>query len=311
MPGRSGHPRGPDEPLGTATPGGITGSTRLVGLIGWPVDHTLSPAVHNAAFAALGLDWAYVPLPVEPDAAADEGVAAGEGRLGLAVRGLGAAGFAGANVTMPYKEGTVPVMAELTDDAAALRAVNTIEFRAGTPVGHNTDARGFERFLAEDAAFDATGRSALVLGAGGAARACALALARAGASSVAVAARDADRGADAAEIVAAAGADVHAVAWPDAADVRADVVVNATPLADPASIPLPPLGPGTLVVDLRYQPPVTPLVAAAREAGAAGFGGLGMLIHQAALSFELWTGRVPPAGVMSAAALAAMAEPLV
>jgi shikimate dehydrogenase len=278
---------------------GISGSTRVVGLMGWPVRHTLSPVVHNAAFAALGLDWVYVPFPVPPD------------QIQQAVAGMAALGLAGANVTMPHKETVAGLVTELSEDADRLRAVNTVVVAGDELVGHNTDAPGFARFLAQDAAYDPAGRSALVLGSGGAARACALALGRAGASSVTIAARDTGRAAEAIRSLLGLPVEARSVSWPDAGVAEADVVVNATPVEDPADLPLPPLGSASLVVDLRYQPPVTPLVAAAREAGAAAFGGLGLLIHQAALSFEIWTGQLPPAGVMSAAALAALAEPLV
>ena len=127
------------------------GTTRLAGVIGWPVEHSLSPVIHNAAFAALGMDWAYVALPVAPGAAARRSPASS------------ALGFAGANVTMPHKEAVAAAVEVLSDDAARLRAVNTIEVTAAGPVGHNTDAPGFERFLERDAGFDAAGRTASAL----------------------------------------------------------------------------------------------------------------------------------------------------
>ncbi len=302
MPGELGAPRRRPEALQRgpqAVHPPISGTTRVVGLIGWPVRDSLSPVIHNAAFAALGLDWVYVPLPVPPDG------------IERAVAGLSALGLAGANVTMPYKEAVAGLVADLSEDAGRLQAVNTLAVADDEVVGHNTDAPGFGRFLAQDAAFDATGRAALVLGSGGAARACALALGRAGAASVAIAARDRERATEATRCLSGLPVEVHALRWEEAAGVEADVVVNATPVELPEHLPLPPLGETSLVVDLRYQPPVTRLVAAAREAGTAAFGGLGLLIHQAALSFEIWTGQLPPAGVMSAAALAALAEPLV
>src|SRR5207247_7486139 len=156
----------------------IDGATRTLGIIGWPVRHSLSPTIHNAAFAALGLDWAFVPLPVEP------------GDAGRALTGLRALGFAGANVTMPHKTDVADAVDALSDDARRLRAVNTVVVRPDGLDGHNTDAPGFERFVRRDAGFDPGGRSALIYGAGGAARACALALARAGAARITVAARD-------------------------------------------------------------------------------------------------------------------------
>ena len=143
----------------------VRGATRTAGIIGWPVEHSLSPAIHNAAFAALELDWIYVPLPVPP------------GEAPAAVRGLRALGFAGANVTMPHKTEAADVTDTLTDDARRLRAVNTIVVDDDGIGGHNTDAPGFDRFLRRDAGFDPVGRTALIYGAGGAARATALALA--------------------------------------------------------------------------------------------------------------------------------------
>lgn len=275
----------------------MSGATRTVGIIGWPVDHSLSPAIHNAAFLALGLDWIYVPLPVEP------------ARIAAALDGLPALGFAGANVTMPHKTSAADLMDGLTEDAARLRAVNTVVVEGSTLQGHNTDAPGFDRFLRRDASFDPAGCRALVFGAGGAARACVLALARAGASSIAVAARHPERVEGLARAVHGLGVEVRALTLDGAAAVEADIVVNATPLgAAGEELPLPHLGSGALVVDLLYHPAVTPLQTAARAAGAAALGGLGLLLHQASLSFELWTGRQPPLDVMSAAALAALAE---
>src|SRR5437762_13067748 len=144
----------------------ISGQTKLAGVIGWPVGHSLSPAIHNAAFSALGLDWVYVALPVAPGDAAD------------ALSGLRALGFAGANVTMPHKSEIARLVDERSDDAKRLGAVNTIVVGDAGIAGHNTDAPGFGRFLRDDAGFDAAGKTALLYGAGGAARACALALAR-------------------------------------------------------------------------------------------------------------------------------------
>ena len=278
-------------------PRGIGGGTRTLGIIGWPVRHSLSPTIHNAAFAALELDWVFVPLPVPP------------GEAGEALSGLRALGFAGANVTMPHKTDVADAVDAVTDDARRLRAVNTIVVRADGLDGHNTDAPGFDRFLRRDAGFDPEGRSALIYGAGGAARACALALARAGAERISVAARD--PAATDGLRQACDGLDVGlAVVGFDGAPARAaDLVVNATPLGiDGETLPLPPLSADTLVVDLLYHPAVTPLQVSAREAGAAVFGGLGLLLHQAALSFELWTGQPAPLEVMSAAAVSALAE---
>jgi shikimate dehydrogenase len=275
----------------------VRGTSRTVGIIGWPVDHSLSPAIHNAAFADMGMDWLYVPLPVEP------------GRLPSAVEGLRSLGFAGANVTMPHKTATAALMDTLSGDARSVNAVNTIVVEGPVLAGHNTDIGGFERFLRLDAGFDPDGRSALVFGAGGASRACALALARAGLRRLVVAARDPDRGAELVAIVDGLGVTTSIVPFPATGDESFDLVVNATPLgAGGEALPIPPVGPGCVVVDLLYEPAMTPLLATARAAGAMAFGGLGLLLHQAALSFELWTGQQPPVELMSAAALAELGD---
>ena len=260
---------------------------KLACIIGWPVAESLSPAIHNAAFAALGLDWTYIPLAVRPGAI-EEG-------MGL----LRELGVEGANVTMPHKRVVVRLLDRVDDEAAALDAVNTIVREGSILVGHNTDGAGFLAALAEEASFIPAGKSAVVLGAGGAARAVAVALARAGAS-VRVSARRPEQAAE----VAALAPGIDAAAWGE--ELKADVVVNATPLRD--GLPLQQLGfgPGVLAVDLIYLPPLTDFVRFAREAGAAALDGLGMLVHQAALSFRLWTGVDPPIEVMAEVARAAL-----
>jgi shikimate dehydrogenase len=269
----------------------------VVGVIGWPVTHSLSPVIHNSAFAALGMDWAYVPLPVPP------------GRVPDALAGLRGLGLVGANVTMPHKTEIADLLEDLSEDARRLGAVNTIVAGAGRLAGHNTDAPGFDRFLRRDAGFDPSGRSALLFGAGGAARACALALARGGLASLTVALREPSRAEAVRETLEGTDTLVHPVPLEVAAERPADLIVNATPLgARGEELPLPPLGPEVLAVDLLYRPSQTPLQAAALAAGGAAFGGLGLLLQQAALSFELWTGQPAPIGVMSAAALAELTE---
>jgi shikimate dehydrogenase len=271
----------------------VGGSTRTVGVIGWPVAESLSPLIHNTAFLSLDLDWIYVPFPVRP------------GNLPDALRGLAALGFAGANVTMPHKTETADIVKELSEDAVRLRAVNTLIATPSGLAGHNTDAPGFERFLSEDAGFDAAGKRVLLFGGGGAARACALAVARGGASEILIALRDPRRAEEIRPAVHGFDTTLTVVEFDKAPAVAADLVVNATPLgAAGEALPLPPLTSNTVVVDLLYRPAVTPMQASAKEVGAAAFGGLGLLLHQAALSFELWTGQPAPLASMSAAALA-------
>lgn len=275
----------------------LGGGTHVVGVMGWPVARSLSPVIHNAAFAALGMDWVYVPLPVAP------------GRVADALEGLRALGITGANVTMPHKTEVADLVRELSEDAARLRAVNTLLVGADGISGHNTDAPGFDRFLRRDAGFDPAGRSALVFGAGGAARACALALARGGLSTLTVALRDPARAEPLRATVAGFDTELIVVPFEDASAAPSDLIVNATPLgAHGEALPLPALGPHLVVVDLLYRPRHTPLLESTRDAGGVAFGGVGLLLQQAALAFELWTGQPAPLPVMSAAALADLAD---
>ncbi len=274
----------------------VHGGTRTVGVIGWPVAHSLSPTIHNAAFIAMDMDWVYVPMPVPP------------GGLPAALAGLPALGFAGANVTMPHKTEAADLSDTRSEDAERLAAVNTLVVGPDGLAGHNTDAPGFDRFLRRDAGFDPEGRSALIFGAGGAARACALALARGGLARLTVALRDAVRVRGLERSIEGLGTDVSVTGFDEAGSAAVDLVVNATPLgAHGEELPLPPLHADLLVVDLLYRPSSTPMQTAARAAGVPAFGGLGLLLHQAALSFELWTRQPPPLAVMSAAALAELA----
>jgi shikimate dehydrogenase len=268
----------------------ITGATRVVGIIGDPVTHSRSPAIHNAAFAALGLDFVFVALPVP----------AGEGTA--AVRAAATLGLAGLSVTMPHKDAAARACDELTPAAAALNAVNAVVRRDDRSLlGASTDGEGLVRALVDEDVTPAAQR-VLVLGAGGAARAIVAALGDHGAD-VAVAARRAD----AARAAAALAPGAHPVAMAEVAEWVPDagVVVNATPLGmngEPPPFPPDRLHAGQLVLDTVYHPAETPLLAAARAQGARAANGLGMLVHQAALAFELWTGHDAPLDVMRAAA---------
>ena len=266
----------------------ITGTTRVVGIMGDPVGHSRSPAMHNAAFDALGLDWVYVAFPVPR----------GEGAA--AVRAVATLGLAGLNVTMPHKADAAAACDDLSSEAAALGAVNTVVNADGTLAGHSTDGDGFLRAL-DDEGIAVEGQRAVVVGAGGAGRAITHALGRVGAQ-VTVAARRPD----AARSAASLGPGGGAVALDELAVGSFDLVVNATPVG--MSGEPPPFDPallheGQFVFDTVY-PVETPLLRAARARGMRSAGGLGMLVHQGALAFSLWTGVAPPLDVMRAAASA-------
>jgi shikimate dehydrogenase len=260
-------------------------ATTVVGVMGDPVRHSLSPLLHNSAFAALGLDWVSVGFPV-PAGAAPAALAA-----------LVPLGVAGVSVTMPHKQAVAGLVDELTPIAARLDAVNCVVARAGRLVGTNTDGEGFVASLARGAGFDPAGRRCVVLGAGGAARAVVLALAEAGASEVAVVARRPEAAAEAAGLAGQAGT----VADPATA-ADAELIVNATPVGmvddGPPLVPAAALSGRHLVVDLVYEPAETPWMREARRRGATVLGGLGMLVHQAAAQLALWTGLEPPVAAM-------------
>jgi len=270
----------------------------LLGVIGWPVEHSLSPAIQSAALRGLGLDgeWRYVHLSVPP------------GAMQQAIARLREDGYRGANVTMPHKEAAGELADGRSPDAERLRAVNTLDRVDDGFEGHNTDAPGFANFLTVDVGFAPAGGAALIFGAGGAARACALALVRMGVTEIVVAARDVDRGATAMDGLVPDG-NLAVIPFEDAGRIAPAMLVNATPLGSSGAVlPVPALSPEIVVVDLLYHPADTPLLAAARGAGARAFGGLGLLVQQAALSLEIWTGMVPDIGVMRAAGRAAAAS---
>jgi shikimate dehydrogenase len=308
----------------------ISGKTQLAGLIGWPVSHSFSPAMHNAALAQLGLDWVYVPLPVRPE------------EVGTAVPALPTLGFRGVNVTVPHKQAVMPFLDEVEAGARAIGAVNTIVVVRGGgageqgsggageshvsrithhasrqlpnyPItqlpnyqlhGHNSDWIGFLADLQENGVAVAE-RDCLVLGAGGSARAVVYALVQQGAR-VRLLARRIEQ----AEAVVTAIGSEQVMAWPLSelsaipAGTTAPLIINSTPLGMtpdinnsiwPDDFPFPP---HAIVYDLVYNPIETKLMRQAQAAGCRVMNGLGMLIHQGAEAFRLWTGQQPDLTVM-------------
>ena len=282
----------------------IDGKTQLIGLIGWPVSHSFSPAMHNAAAVALGLNWIYVPLPVHPQ------------DLQSAVLGMPALGFKGINVTVPHKQTVMPFLNSIEQGARIIGAVNTI---VANPislmqqdtwhlVGHNTDWLGFLADL-DSLEVNINQRDCLVLGAGGSARAVVYGLAQAGANVHVLTRRIVQ-----ARQLAADFADVAQVQVDSLTALRSlitglktPLIINTTPLGMipevdrtiwPDSVPFPA---GAFVYDLVYNPLETRFMRQAQAAGCKTSNGLGMLVHQGAIAFELWTGQKPSIPVMKKA----------
>jgi shikimate dehydrogenase len=268
----------------------------VAAVIGSPVRHSLSPVIHNAAFGAAGVDWTFLAFEVAPGAAA------------AALQGVRTLGIDGISVTMPHKTDVAAAVDACSPVAARLRAVNTVRRRPdGSLEGHNTDGDGFVAALRE-AGVEPAGRRVVLLGAGGAARALALALGDAGVADLAVV----NRTPAPAERAASLAGGVGRVAAADAI-ADADIVINATPVgmgAGADAVPLDPalVGAGQVVVDIIVHPLDTTLLRAARERGARTIDGLGMLVHQAAIAFTLWTGQPAPVAVMRSAAERALAD---
>ncbi|MEO8694089.1 MAG: shikimate dehydrogenase [Acidimicrobiales bacterium] len=269
----------------------ITGRTNLAAVIGSPVEHSISPAIHNAAFAALDLDWVYLAFEVR------------EGDAKAALDAVRALGIRGLSVTMPHKTAVADAVDELSDAARELRAVNCVVNRDGWLVGDNTDGPGFVDAFRHDSGGDVVGRRCGVIGGGGAARAVARALAVAGASEVIVV----NRSASAATSAAAIAGSLGRVGTAD--DLSGcDIVINATPvgmsgpLASARPIGDDRLRPGQVLVDLVYNPLETPWLAAARAKGIEAHNGLSMLVFQAAHAFAQWTGVAAPVDAMFAGA---------
>lgn len=270
-----------------------SGSTRVVGLIGYPARYSLSPALHNAAYKALGVDAIYLVFPVLPQ------------NINKAVEGMRALEIMGLSVTIPHKEAVTALVDELTPKAERLRSVNCIQRDGDRLIGHNTDGLGFVNSLKFDSGFDPKGRNCVVIGAGGAARAVIAALGDAGAEEVAIVNRSPERAEQAVTLAGDAGR------IGSLSDVKgADLVVNATPVgmdggthANQLPIPIDDINDRHLVVDLIYHPSRTMFLQQSANKGATVANGLGMLIHQAAAQVEIWTGQRPSTEVMRAAVM--------
>jgi shikimate dehydrogenase len=275
--------------------------TRFVGIIGYPLQHSISPAFQQAAFDHLGLDIRYEVWETE------------RRDLPVALEGMRHPSKLGGNVTIPHKEAVLPLLDSVDRDAERIGAVNTIVNRGGKLAGHNTDSIGFLKALYLDGAFVARNKRAVLLGAGGAARAVGFSLAEAGARSLTIVNRTPERAEALETALKVTNVEVLSLPWTDEQVERAlagcDLLVNCTSVGlkgsstegqSPLRASLIPKG--ALVYDLVYNPAETPLLAAARRAGARTLGGLPMLVYQGAASFELWTGKPAPVDIMMAVA---------
>ncbi len=280
----------------------MNGNTQLIGILGYPVSQSKSPVMHNAVFTELGLNWAYVPLPVHPD------------QMERALKGLIALGFRGANVTIPYKETVLPFMNDLSPSAHAINAVNTISVTPdGRLLGDNTDASGFIEDLQENN-IDVQNSTALILGAGGSARAILYGLLQAGCHEVTLLNRSLDKAHQVVQEISASFAKTNIQT--DILDEtnlarfsNANLIINCTSLGMKANADQMPwydhisFHKGQIVYDLIYNPNPTRFLEKAQQDGARILNGLGMLVHQGVLSFTIWTGVQPPIEIMRKAIL--------
>lgn len=286
--------------------------TQRLGIIGYPIGHSISPVFQQAGLDHLGIDATYEKWEVTLDG------------VGEFVAGLRAPGSLGINITVPHKQAVIPFLDEVDEWATSAGAVNTIVNRDGRLTGHNTDGPGFLRALLVETGYSPDGTRALILGAGGAARGILLALARGGVDSLVIANRTLERAETLVQLAEDNGVQAEAIslsqdassqgALTEAAD-SADLIVNCTTVgmshgSDEHGSPLSKaqIPASAIVNDLVYNPLKTPLLLEASSAGATTLGGLHMLVYQGVLSFQMWTGRDAPVGVMLAAATAEMAS---
>ncbi|OGR78211.1 MAG: shikimate dehydrogenase [Elusimicrobia bacterium RIFCSPLOWO2_02_FULL_39_32] len=270
----------------------IKGTTKIVGIFGDPINFTLSPQMHNYAFSELNLDFVYLPFLVK------------EEKLKGAVEALKSLNLVGVNVTIPHKQSIIPYLDECSPLAKKIGAVNTIINRHGRLIGDNTDAPGFLSSLKEDGQFDPLGKKAVILGGGGTAHSIAVALLDSGIKKIVVLNRTLERAQD---LIA------HLKKWYPNSDLtcekfssdslnhairECDLFLNATPSSVELNSNL--ISPSLFVFDAQYAK-ATSLLISAKNSGATCLGGLGMLIHQGALSFSLWTGEKPPVSLMKKA----------
>ncbi|HAG51752.1 MAG TPA: shikimate dehydrogenase [Deltaproteobacteria bacterium] len=282
----------------------ITSKTKTLGIFGYPISHTLSPAMHNAVIKALGLDMVYLPFEVKPS------------NLKEAINGIKSLGIIGVNITIPHKESVIRFLDDISEEARLVGAVNTIVNKDRKLVGYNTDGSGYMASLKEELGFNPKSKRIIIIGAGGAARGILAALATQKPKSITVANRTLSR---AVSLIKAFKGKFRDTRF-EAIDLdnnmlkmsfnSVDLLINTTSVGMKQSkalkIPLETLPKIAIVSDIIYNPLETLLLKKAKKIGLTTHGGLGMLVHQGARSFKLWTGMDAPMNVMRKAALKAL-----
>lgn len=282
----------------------ITGKTKTLGIFGYPISHTLSPAMHNAVIKALGLDMAYLPFEVKPS------------NLKEAINGIKSLGIIGVNITIPHKESVIRFLDAISEEARLVGAVNTIVNKDRKLIGYNTDGSGYIASLKEELGFNPKSKRIIIIGAGGAARGILAALAAQKPKSITVANRTLSRAVSLIKAFKGKFRDTRfeAIGIDDnmlkMSFNSVDLLVNTTSVGMKQSkalkIPLETLPKIAIVSDIIYNPLETLLLKKAKKLGLTTHGGLGMLVHQGARSFKLWTGMDAPMNVMRKAALKAL-----
>jgi shikimate dehydrogenase len=268
----------------------ISGKTKITGLFGYPVEHSLSPAMHNIAFRHLDLDYCYVAFSVKPELLED------------AVRAIKALDLAGVNVTIPHKEKVIPLLDEISEEALSIGAVNTIKNEKGRLIGFNTDGRGFMKSLSENS-IDVKNKKILIVGSGGASRAVGYYICKES-SMVYLSDIDIKKAESLGDYLNSIRGNAHVIDTRDLLkkDIleEIDIIINATPLGlkpdDSLPIDVSLLKKKHIVCDLIYKE--TPLLKRASEIGCKTIDGLGMLLWQGVFAFEIWTGKTPPVDIM-------------
>ena len=282
----------------------ITSKTKTLGIFGYPISHTLSPAMHNAVIKALGLDMVYLPFEVKPS------------NLKEAINGIKSLGIIGVNITIPHKESVIRFLDDISEEARLVGAVNTIVYKDRKLVGYNTDGSGYMASLKEELGFNPKSKRIIIIGAGGAARGILAALATQKPKSITVANRTLSRAVSLIKTFKGKFRDTRfeAINLDDnmlkMSFNSVDLLINTTSVGmkqgKALKIPLETLPKIAIVSDIIYNPLETLLLKKAKKLGLTTHGGLGMLVHQGARSFKLWTGMDAPMNVMRKAALKAL-----